>query len=457
MTAPTIDAYIQKIDTRLAKYIPPQSDWTPVEEAIFSPKDMHRVPPSEAEGMQLTSIRYAFQHHFKHNSMYRNFCLEHGVTPENILSVEDLEKIPLISDRFFKDHPPGKDFATWIANVFTGPLPRVVIPNSNPSFEDVIQAFNSAGLVIAYSSGTSGRQTVIPRDRHTFNLSEYAIARSVLTMIYPQYDPAMSGYLLMPNPRKTNVYAGKVAEVYFDTIQEVHVAIDRQVPADMVRMTMSGEKGLKPSLVRLMLKINSNRMIDRIIRWLEDNHNTNRQLAMVGAPFIIWSVMNRLRAQGRSFDFSNRAGIITGGGWKVYETERLPVEEFRRQAQEVLGILPEHCLDVYGMVEGNGWMVQCPEGHYLHAPYTYYRAMVLDPDFKPLGYGEWGRFAFLDAAAVSYPGFIMTGDLVRMLEHCPVCDRPGPVLEPEVRRASGEDLRGCGEEVRRMVAIDAGG
>ena len=106
------------------------------------------------------------------------------------------------------------------------------------------------------------------------------------------------------------------------------------------------------------------------------------------------------------------------------------------------------------MVEGNGWMAHCPEGHYLHMPYSYYKGLVLDEEYKPVGYGEWGRFAFLDAAAYSYPGFISSGDKVRMLEHCPVCDRPGPVLEPEVKRAAGEDIRGCAEEVRRMLSSD---
>ena len=27
----------------------------------------------------------------------------------------------------------------------------------------------------------------------------------------------------------------------------------------------------------------------------------------------------------------------------------------------------------------------------------------------------------------------------------------GPVLEPEVRRASGEEVRGCAEEMRRLI------
>ena len=92
----------------------------------------------------------------------------------------------------------------------------------------------------------------------------------------------------------------------------------------------------------------------------------------------------------------------------------------------------------------------------MHVPYYYYHPMVLDEEFNQVGYGESGRFAFLDSAAMSYPGFIVTGDQVKLLEHCPVCDRPGPVLEPEVKRVKGEEIRGCAEEVRRMLSSDIG-
>jgi len=122
--------------------------------------------------------------------------------------------------------------------------------------------------------------------------------------------------------------------------------------------------------------------------------------------------------------------------------------------KKTLGIPENFCLDIYGMVEGNGWMVHCPEGHFLHAPYTYYKPLVVDDELKPVGYEEWGRFAFLDATAYSYPGFIVSGDKVRLLERCPVCDRPGPVLDPEIKRAKGEEIRGCGEEVRRMLSTE---
>ncbi len=104
-----------------------------------------------------------------------------------------------------------------------------------------------------------------------------------------------------------------------------------------------------------------------------------------------------------------------------------------------------------------GMVNTCPEGHYFHVPYTWFKPLVLDRSLVPAGYDEWGRFAFLDSLAYSYPGFIITGDEVRMLEHCPVCDRPGPVLEPEVRRVASVEMRGCSEELRRVLAQDLQG
>jgi hypothetical protein len=103
------------------------------------------------------------------------------------------------------------------------------------------------------------------------------------------------------------------------------------------------------------------------------------------------------------------------------------------------------------MVEGNGFMVHCPEGHYLHIPTTYFHPMVLDEEGNSLGYGEEGRFAFLDSLALSYPGFITTGDKVKIHEQCPACGRNSPVLDPEVERVGGEEGRGCATEMRRML------
>jgi hypothetical protein len=198
------------------------------------------------------------------------------------------------------------------------------------------------------------------------------------------------------------------------------------------------------------------KIISDIIGWLEQKEKAGNKIAFAGAPFLLYSVMKKLEEEGKNFNFAGKGAVLTGGGWKVYEDKRMPVADFRKKVEELLGIRPEHCLDFYGMVEGNGWMTHCPEGHYLHVPHSYYHAMVLDEEMKPISYGEYGRFAFLDGSAFSYPGFIVSGDRVKLLEHCPVCDRPGPVLEPEIKRASGEEIRGCAEEMRKMLAADLG-
>jgi hypothetical protein len=450
------DEYIENFDRLMGKYILPKKEWTPSDSATYGPQDIYRVPEKEAKELQFNAIKYQFKRHYENNKIYNGFCKTMNITPNDIKNYEDLEKIPLVPDKFYKDYPTGKDFALWIGNIFTGDLPTIKITGKNPSFDDVINGFNSAGLAIAYSSGTSGRHTFIPRDQRTFNVAEYLAAKAAVAMAYPIYEYDMRGYLLMPNPFKTNVFAGKVCSVYYDAVKDVKSAIDRPVNTEVIRLTMMGRGGLKTWFIRRALRRINKKMVNDIITWIEQNERDKNKITFVGAPYILFAVMNKLDEEGKHFNFADRGAVITGGGWKIQENQRIPGAEFRKRVEKTLGIRPIHCLDAYGMVEGNGWMLHCPEGHYLHVPHSYYHPLVLDEEFKPKGFGEYGQYAFLDGSTFSYPGFIISGDRVRLLEHCPVCDRPGPVLEPEVKRIAGQEGRGCAEEVRRMLSRDLG-
>jgi hypothetical protein len=442
--------YMDTLDNQLKKYLPQPN--TPLYDALVKPKDLFRVPLREAEQLQLACIKQAFIHNYNNSKFYHKFCAERGITPDDIKTNQDLTKIPLIPDKFFKDYPAGKDFALWIANIFTGDLPHVTIPQKNPTYDDVIKAYGEAGIIVSYSSGTGGRYTFIPRNMQTFLNAEYALAKTLVGMAYPLWKYDSYGYLLMPNPKKNFIFAGKALEVYFDAVKDVNVAIDREVTTELVQITMGHREGIRSDLIRYFSYRQQKKMVDKIIAWLEQRDAAKDTITLLGAPYILYAVMEKLKSQGKSFDFGDRGGVATGGGWKGLRD--ITSTEFRTEVNKVLGISQKFVLDVYSMVEGNGWMIHCPEGHYLHAPYTYYKPLVLDDEYKPVGYGEWGRFAFLDGIATSHPSFVVTGDQVKLLEHCPVCDRPGPVLEPEVKRAQGEDIRGCAEEVRRMLSKD---
>ena len=438
------------INERLARYIPPRDTWTPGDHALFTPVDLFRVPLDKARAVQLKAIKHAFTHHYNDNGFYREYCKKEGIAPSDVKTSDDLRKIPLVPDITYKQYPEGRDFARWLVSVFTGELPKIVIKGSNPTFDDVINAFDASGIVVTFSSGTSGQFTFIPRDQKTFLAASYAICKTFVNM-WEGYDATTNGCLLFPNPKKTNLYVGKASTVYFDIMNDVLVPIDRELTTEFIKAAMSAAPRTQKGAPRAE-NPEQQRTIDQIIAWLERNDERRQRISIMGAPYLLRSVMDKLQGDGKSFDFGERGAVVSGGGWKIREDARLSAGDFRKQVRDVLGIPESCCFDVYTMVEGNGWMMHCPEGHYLHAPYTYFKPFVLDKNLTPADYGEWGRFAFLDGLANSYPGFIITGDEVRMLERCPVCDRPGPVLEPEVKRAKGEEVRGCSEEVRRIFA-----
>jgi phenylacetate-coenzyme A ligase PaaK-like adenylate-forming protein len=85
---------------RLAKYIPPKEEWTPVDEALYGVEDIYNVPDDKAKKLREDAIRYSFKHHYEGNKFYHEYCK--GV---NIKTEEDFKKIPLVPDRFFKDYP----------------------------------------------------------------------------------------------------------------------------------------------------------------------------------------------------------------------------------------------------------------------------------------------------------------------------------------------------------------
>jgi hypothetical protein len=135
--------------------------------------------------------------------------------------------------------------------------------------------------------------------------------------------------------------------------------------------------------------------------------------------------------------------LITFGGWKTQVDKSLNAEEFREKINRIFGLAEQNCRDAYAMNEMNAFISAC-EGHYKHIPYLL-QPYVLDEEMNPLPYGEYGRFAFLDPLANSYPGFIVTSDRVKLLEHCPACSRPGVVLESEITRIFGMEAKGCAQ------------
>lgn len=451
------DLFDKRSEFTINKYSRDKDNWDPVDYALFSPKMIYETPLEKAKELRFKAIKYAFNRHYQHSGFYNKFCKELEVKPEDIKSESDYNKIPLISDIIFKSYPLEKQkFVNWLKNLYVGELPPISIKNYDDVFDEVINSLKNSGITLVFSSGTGGRFSFVPRDKITWNRQLYVCSRifefSPTTFLTEDYNIIWLG----PNPKNTNLYIGKLTMMLFDLFDEskIKFGIQRELTTKLISIlsgydeTLKGK--IKTSLVKPFAAQQQSKTLEDIVKMLEKNELKDEEIVIGGPPFFLSFLMSKIEKKGLKFNL-NKGMVITAGGWKTYSGFAVSDEEFRSKVEKVLGIPTSNCRDIYGMVECNSLNVTC-EGHYKHIPSSVLYPMVLDEESEIVGYGEYGRFAFLDPLANSYPGFVMTGDRVKILEHCPVCNRPGPVIVSDISRMSGVQDRGCGATLAKMFS-----
>lgn len=165
---------------------------------------------------------------------------------------------------------------------------------------------------------------------------------------------------------------------------------------------------------------------------------------LFGFTFMVWQhLYNNLLKLDKKYDMS-KAWLMTGGGWKKLESEKISREEFKERINQACGIV--HFLDHYGMVEQTGCIyAECEYGH-LHAS-IYSDVIIRDyKDFSVCPIGTPGIIQVVSALPHSYPGHsLLTEDegIVLGEDDCP-CGRKGKYIKILGRMKSAE-LRGCSD------------
>jgi hypothetical protein len=376
-----------------------------------------------------------------------------GVKPDDIKTEEDFNKIPLVLDTFFKSYPDieengGKNFLKWLDEIYTGELSKIELKKKKPSYDDVIEELAKKNVYLMFSTGTTGRFSFVPRDWITYSRvlfsvgSECQMVGSALTK-----DSGVAAFF--PNPTKTYSWARKtevITEVIYKGSERVYL-IDRPLTTEIMEVMLRG-KGIKGMIIKRAAALSMKKTMSKYIKYLKKCEKEGKNLFVIGYPATINMLLSHMEKNGIKFHFDNGIAAF-GGGWKNQGGENMSMQEFYEKLNKYLGIHVENCRDEYGMNEMNVEHVEC-EFHYKHIPY-FFQPYILDEEMNPLPYGEYGTFAFLDPLANSYPGFIITGDKVKLLEHCPECDRPGPVLVPEISRIEGAESKGCAEVSAKLL------
>ena len=450
------NGFVEKLRLHaIEKYAPPADKWTPPDKALYSPINLFDQGFEKVKELRLKAIKYAFNLHYNNSYFYNKFCKTLEVSPDDIKSEDDYKLIPLISDLIFKNHPEqGRDFVNWLGKIYVGDFKKLEdIKNTTP-LDNIIDLYQNLGVTLVFSSGTSGSFSFVPRDRTTWNRQMYVCSKVFEMSPYDYFSKKSTIIWLGPNPAKTHLYIGRLTLVLKDVFEksDIYFGIDRELSTKIIKTLMGTSKDfsgkMKGAALKPFIAREQSKAMDKIINILEKNKNRKERIGFGGAPFLIEYLMSKIEKRGLNYDFPEGM-TVTAGGWKAHSGTEIPAERFRNKINKIFGIPQQNCRDIYGMVECNALSVTC-EGHYKHIPTSIIYPMVLNDESEPLGFGEYGRFAFIDPLANSYPGFIMTGDRVKLLESCPVCEKSGPVICQDVTRLSGVQDRGCGATLSKM-------
>jgi phenylacetate-coenzyme A ligase PaaK-like adenylate-forming protein len=429
----------------------PQEQWITIDEIIYGSSSYFNYNFDEMEKRRFKAIKESLNHHYGKSQFYNQLCKEYEFAPDDVKTTKDLEKIPMLPDTFFKEYPAEhpKEIFEWLTKIST-----VELGNYDYNGKDLMGFLRWAegrleGLV-NHSSGTTGHYSFMFRDKVTFHRFYYALVNTLVDLCPPKNDP----HFVFPGSPNTFLTIGKwigeISKVFSEPKR--HFLTEREISMSISRLMSTGHaKSLKEKMILKALKKAMIKGEEKMMTLLENLNKTGEQLYIISPPFQLYSIMLKMKERGIKLNLGESDSfLITGGGWKIFESRKISEQEFALMVEATLGISPERYTDLYGMSEMNGGAISC-EGRYKHLlPWVH--PMVLDDNRGHLGYDEWGRFAFLDPVANSYPGYIITGDRVKLLERCPICDKPGPVLESDITRMAGAEAKGCANLMRGLMA-----
>lgn len=364
-----------------------------VESVIGNHHQVFRLPREEGREIRHKLLRDAFEFHYNHNTYYRNICEAKEIKPEYIGNYQDLKLIPLIPPKMFKQADSE---------------PLLSVP-----LEEIELEFRS--------SGTTGTTSVSGRDRIT--TSRGALGSLAMYREFFQLSSG-AGLFLCPSPAEMpQLGMAKALSVLKALLDEQGYPVEGYI--------------FRPEEAVSLLQ-----------EW-QGKHTRH----IIGPPFLIYRLIEYLEKNSLHILLDQGSKLITLGGWKRFSGEQIPRERFDRLVIDRLGIAEHQIRDMYGTMEVNMLAVEC-DHHRKHVPPWCYISLRDADDFdQEVGVGKIGVVGILDSACHSYPGFILTEDVGRILRDgtCK-CGRVGQVLEHE-RRLEGAELDRCALVLERYLQI----
>ncbi len=349
----------------------------------------------------------------------------------------------------------------WLDKLTTHDLSRVDARDCH-SIDDWLQLLDDeTPLHVLHSSGTSGKLSLLPRDKKDAekffvcrlrnyegfgaepNRAAAYLAGEVKKMpiIYPSYRYGRYGGLRNLQQMAEQFESQDLVYTIYDEIMSADVAslagrvagaeakgtLDQlEIPAHLL------EKFRQSQARRGSGKVLEQAFIEKVIAECQ-----GRQVIFMGVPAILMECVRLAKERGIGKLFHPDSLIFTSGDAKGTV---LP-PDWKQQIEEFVGAKP---YTVYAMTECTSQLAECDHGHYHITPLLV--PFILDPETGealPRQGTQTGRFAWFDLLAETYWGGFVTGDEVsgHWDENCP-CGRHGFYVEPSIRRYSAKSEDG---------------
>ncbi len=337
------------------------------------------------EVLRLRLIRESLAHHLERCPAYAMFAQHLGFSLDSLDQPEDLEHVPQFPASVFKR-----------TSILSTPIEQTAKRCT--------------------SSGTQGRISVVHRDRRTIERLLGSTRRG-LELLGDWYEDEVRVLNLGPD----QVEAGDLWFAYVMSLIELDYPTRHAVVGGV----------FDPH---------------RALAELEKLAEAATLPVLAGPPTLVLSVA-RAALERDSISMPQLA-IVTAGGWKREDAQRLDRKEFTELVTRAFGLDDNHRVrDVFNQVELNTVMVECGH-HRKHVPPWLHITIRSLTTLEPLPYGEQGLLSYLDPSASSYPCFIIADDVGTVRKGPCDCGWPGRTLELD-RRLDRAESWGCALKMDR--------
>jgi hypothetical protein len=437
---------IKNIHDRLREYT---RQWARKKEV-----DLDRVAELRHEAIILNHQRY-----YDHVPVYRALAEEVGATSDP--GIDYIASELVSTDDIFKSYNPEyldnakfDKMNKWLETIY---IDEVDFPTEDlHNVAEWIARLAENGIISTFSSGTMGRLSFVPRDQYnwasfvTNGLSYLPYFLPGLDMSGPEFDVVSLSF------ERGNMGVGLVGQYAAAISKNSFFLYEGEISPDALRIMRRGAASeAEEELVRDYREMVLSRSDENYERVMGEIYKTVKErrhrMLVFGAPFQVMQLCEKIISSGRTLKLLPGSILVFGGGWKTFEGEKIDRDKLIDMIKESFGLEERMILEGFSMTEMNMTLMRCVDGRY-HLPLLI-EPVIYDDALMPMrGNNLTGLLGYLDPFATSYPGFLISGDLVTVIYgDCP-CGLSGPAIVGEVTRAPGLEVKGCGGIMSEMRA-----